>query len=54
MNFSFLDLFWVFLLISSLQPMWQRRQVASSRLQALRGLEQQRKSRVILLIHRQE
>jgi ClpP class serine protease len=54
MTFSFLDLFWVFLLISSLQPMWQRRRVESSRLQALRGLEQQRDSRVILLIHRQE
>ncbi|MBD2098121.1 hypothetical protein H6F90_23910 [Trichocoleus sp. FACHB-591] len=54
MTFSFLDLFWVFLLISSLQPMWQRRRIESSRLQALRGLEQQHNSRVILLIHRQE
>jgi ClpP class serine protease len=54
MNFNFFDLFWIFLAISSLQPAWQRRQVETKRIQAIRELERQRKSRVILLIHRQE
>jgi len=53
-SFSIFDLFWVFLIISSLQPVLQRRQVASRRIQALRAFEQERRSRVILLIHRQE
>lgn len=54
MNFNLFDLFWIFLLISSLQPLWQRRQTEVRRLSALREFEQQRRSRVILLIHRQE
>lgn len=54
MSFSPLDLFWVFLVISSLQPLWQRRRLETRRVQAIRTLEQQRNSRVILLIHRQE
>ena len=54
MNFSLFDLFWIFLLIGSLQPVFQKRSVESRRLKAIRELERQRKSRVILLIHRQE
>jgi ClpP class serine protease len=54
MNFNFFDLFWIFLVISSLQPLWQRRQIESRRVQAIKEFERQRKSRVILLIHRQE
>jgi ClpP class serine protease len=54
MNFNFFDIFWVFLALSSLQPVWQRRQIEYRRVQALRNFEQQRNSRVILLIHRQE
>jgi ClpP class serine protease len=54
MSFSFLDLFWVFLIFSSLQPLWQRRQIESRRVRALQTFEGQRKSWVILLIHRQE
>jgi ClpP class serine protease len=54
MTFSFLDLFWIFLALSSLQPLWQRRTVEARRLQALREFERGRSSRVILLIHRQE
>ena len=34
--------------------MWQRRQVEAKRIEALQEFEQQRKSRLILLIHRQE
>jgi ClpP class serine protease len=54
MNFNFFDIFWVFFLFSSLQPLWQRRQIEFRRIQALKALEQERRSRVILLIHRQE
>ena len=54
MTFSIFDLFWVFLAFASLQPAWQKRMVAMRRIQALREFEQQRNSRVILLIHRQE
>ncbi len=51
---SFFDIFGIFILISSLQPVIQRRIVESRRLTAIRTLEQQRGSRVILMIHRQE
>jgi ClpP class serine protease len=51
---SFFDIFWVFIIISSLQPIIQKRVVASRRLAAIRELEQKRQSRVILMIHRQE
>ena len=54
MGFNFFDLFWIFLVISSLQPLWQRRQVETRRVQTIRNFEQQRGSRAILLIHRQE
>lgn len=54
MNFNFSDLFWIILVFTSLQPLWQRRQVESRRIQALQQFERQRNSRVILLIHRQE
>lgn len=54
MNFNFSDLFWVFLVFSSLLPWLQKRQLGMQRVQALRQFEQQRNSRVILLIHRQE
>ena len=52
--FSFFDLFWIFLALSSLQPVWQRRQMEFRRVQALKEFERGRNSRVILLIHRQE
>ncbi|MFM7426360.1 MAG: SDH family Clp fold serine proteinase [Elainella sp.] len=51
---SFFDIFGIFLVISSLQPVIQRRVVESRRLNAIRDFEQKRNSRVILLIHRQE
>jgi ClpP class serine protease len=54
MGFGIGDLFWIFLLFSSLQPIWQKRQMEYSRVRALQGFQQQRKTRVILLIHRQE
>ncbi|GAB4368432.1 MAG: ATP-dependent Clp protease proteolytic subunit [Elainellaceae cyanobacterium] len=51
---SFLDFFWIFLIITSIQPVIQRRVVESRRVGALRRFEQSRGTRVILLIHRQE
>lgn len=54
MGFGFFDLFWIFLFLSSLQPIWQRRQVEARRVRSLQEFERQRNSRVILLIHRQE
>jgi ClpP class serine protease len=54
MNFNFFDIFWIILVLASFQPMWQRRQIESRRVQTLREFEQGRNSRVILLIHRQE
>lgn len=54
MDFNFFNLFWIFLFIASLQPVLQRRAVEYRRIQALREFEQQRRGRVILLIHRQE
>ncbi|KAB8319467.1 hypothetical protein SD81_011445 [Tolypothrix campylonemoides VB511288] len=54
MGFGIGDLFWIFLLLSSLQPVWQRRQIEYRRLRSIQEFQQQRKSRVILLIHRQE
>jgi ClpP class serine protease len=51
---GFFDIFWIFILISSLQPVIQRRVVESRRLGAIRTFEQKRGSRVILMIHRQE
>jgi ClpP class serine protease len=54
MGFGIGDLFWIFLLLSSLQPIWQRRQTEYRRFSSLQKFQQERKSRVILLIHRQE
>ncbi|MEM6716171.1 MAG: hypothetical protein AAF827_22640 [Cyanobacteria bacterium P01_D01_bin.6] len=50
----FLDLFFIFLIFSSIQPLVQKRLLANKRLTALRAFEQKRGSRAILMIHRQE
>jgi ClpP class serine protease len=51
---SLTNLFWLFLIIVSLQPMVKQRLLEMARLQTLQRLERKRKSRVIALIHRQE
>src|SRR5918997_2160615 len=48
------ELLWIFFIISSLQPVIRQRWLEAQRLRAFRRLEEQRKSRVIGLIHRQE
>ena len=49
-----LNLFWIFLLISSVIPVIRQKMLEASRVRMLRALEEKRGSRVITLIHRQE
>jgi ClpP class serine protease len=51
---DFISLLWIFFIISSLQPVIKQKMLEVARLRMLQRLERQRKSRVILLIHRQE
>ncbi|MCS7260117.1 MAG: ATP-dependent Clp protease proteolytic subunit [Anaerolineae bacterium] len=51
---EFLSLLWIFLIISSLQPIIRQKMLEMERLRALSRLERERRSRVIALIHRQE
>lgn len=51
---SISDLFWIFFILVSLQPMLRQKMLEMARLRAIRRLEQKRSSRVIALIHRQE
>mgnify|MGYP005838544537 CR=1 FL=1 len=46
--------FWIFLMIVMLQPVLRQKMLESARLRLMHRIEQQRKSRVILLVHRQE
>jgi ClpP class serine protease len=54
MDFSILNLIWIFFIISSLLPAIQKRMLQAARLRLMRELEKKRDSRVITLIHRQE
>ena len=51
---SFTDLFWLFFMFSALQPMLRQRMLEAMRVRKISQLESERKSRVILLVHRQE
>ena len=48
------DLFWIFFIFSALQPVLRQRMLDAMRTRKIAQLEHQRKSRVILLVHRQE
>jgi ClpP class serine protease len=48
------DLFWLFFIFSSLQPMLKQRMLEASRRRLIAEIELRRGSRVILLAHRQE
>ncbi|MGQ9901752.1 MAG: SDH family Clp fold serine proteinase [Fimbriimonadales bacterium] len=50
----FSQLFWIIFILMVLMPMIRQRMLESARLSTIRQLEKQRKSRVIVLIHRQE
>src|ERR1700675_1524915 len=51
---SFGDLIWLFFMFSAIQPMLQQKMLEAMRLRKISQLERERKSRVILLVHRQE
>jgi ClpP class serine protease len=51
---SIIDLFWLFFMISALQPVLQKRMLEVMRMRRIAQLERARNSRVILLVHRQE
>lgn len=51
---TMVDLFWLFFMLSALQPVLRQRMLEAMRLRKIAQLEQKRKSRVILLVHRQE
>ncbi|HEY62008.1 MAG TPA: hypothetical protein G4N95_05090 [Anaerolineae bacterium] len=52
MNFN--SLFWIFLILVSLQPVIRQKMLEAARLRLIASMERKRKSRVIALIHRQE
>jgi len=54
MSFSPMDVFWVFLMLTSLQPVMKQRFLEASRRRLIAQIQRKRGSRVILLAHRQE
>jgi len=51
---DFLSLFWIFVMLASLQPVIHQKMLEAARVRLIARIEQERKSRVIALIHRQE
>jgi ClpP class serine protease len=51
---SIFDLFWIFFIISSLQPIIRQKMLEAARVRLLRRIEEARGTRVIAIIHRQE
>jgi ClpP class serine protease len=51
---DFFDLIWIFVLFNALWPMLQQRMLEGARYKQLQALENERGSRVIAMIHRQE
>ena len=51
---SIFDLFWIFFIVSSLQPVIRQKMLEASRVRMVHKLEEKRNSRVIAMIHRQE
>jgi ClpP class serine protease len=49
-----MDIFWLFFIISALQPVLQRRFLEAMRTRKIAQIERQRGTRLILLVHRQE
>jgi ClpP class serine protease len=48
------EIFWIFLMMSMLQPWLRQKMLDSARVRLMHKIERQRGSRVILLVHRQE
>ncbi|MER3397512.1 MAG: hypothetical protein C4315_06480 [Chloroflexota bacterium] len=51
---SIFDLFWLFFIVVTLQPLIRQRMLEAARIRLIHEIERKRKSRVIALIHRQE
>ena len=51
---SVADIFWIFFIMSALQPVLRQRMLDAMRMRKIAQLERKRNSRVILLVHRQE
>ena len=51
---SKMDIIWLFFMLSALQPVIRQRLLEASRRRLIALIERQRKSRVVLLVHRQE
>jgi ClpP class serine protease len=49
-----LDIFWIYLILTTIQPVITQKWLEAARLRLLRKLERSRGSRVIALVHRQE
>jgi ClpP class serine protease len=48
------DFFWIFFMLSALQPVLRQRLLETLRMRKIAQLERERNSRVVLLVHRQE
>ncbi len=48
------EVFWIFLMLSALQPILRQKLLTASRLRLLRRLQSKRGSLAIALVHRQE
>ncbi len=49
-----MDLFWLFFILTALQPVIQQRMLDAARQRKIQRIENRRNSRLILLVHRQE
>src|SRR6266496_4268984 len=49
-----MDIFWLFFMLSALQPVIKQKLLEASRKRLIALIERERKSRVVLLVHRQE
>jgi ABC-type thiamine transport system ATPase subunit len=48
------DIVWLFFIFSAVQPMLRQQMLEAMRIRKISQFERERKSRVILLVHRQE
>src|ERR1700682_785552 len=54
MGFDLMQLFWLFFMLSALQPVIKQRLLEATRKRLMAQIERERKSRLVLLVHRQE
>jgi ClpP class serine protease len=53
-GFDPISIFWLFIIISSLQPLLKQKMIEAARTRLIAQIERKRNSRVILIVHRQE